>query len=92
MQISHASSDIRGKGESKSPVKGNVIVLKDIIETSLGTVLGNDVDIAWVLDGGTNKLAKIGVVNHPALKGSIRAVNRGIGEHTNEPSSPSIIL
>lgn len=64
VQVHHALCNVSGKGEPKHPLQWNVIILKHIVETSLGAVLSDDVYLSVVFDGGSEELAEIGMVHH----------------------------
>ena len=65
MQVSHSSSNVSCKGESKTPVEWNIVILKNIVQTAFGAILSDDSQPHWVFHSCSNKLAEIRVIQHP---------------------------
>ena len=66
MEVGHASGRVRGKGESKPPIQGNVVILQHVVETALGAVLADDAQVSHVLDRGSDEFAQVRVVQDSA--------------------------
>ena len=75
VEVGHGPCNVSHKGEAERPVEWDVIVLQYIVETALGAVLGDNGNIGH-FDGGTNKLAKVGVIQLSAWSGGWREYTR----------------
>ena len=62
MQVGHSSCDVSGKGEAEPPVQGDVVILEDVVEASLGAVLVDKVELMNVLHSGSDELAQVWVI------------------------------
>jgi hypothetical protein len=62
MEVRESASNVSSKGEPEPPVQGDVVVLKDIVQTSFWSVFRDDSNVRR-LDSSSNELAEVWMVN-----------------------------
>ena len=67
MHVCHSSGNISSKGKSKPPVQRNVFVLQHIIETTFGAVLADQGNAICLIEGSSNELAQVWMIQCPAV-------------------------